>query len=389
MSGRTGIVLSGWAPAMTLMSGAMLGFMERGIEFDVISTTGVGALIGLLSLAPKNRTPKQALEELPNMYVSDLLYSALPINFKVFHKFGPFSKPMHELRNRIPKIKLDPKASSPVGRLLNDWVDLAFCAMTPSTFELKSTGLMSPSPEVEDLVDFARLPGASSKFYLSAFDLNKKRLQIFDRATTDLDVYHAAQAVPVLFAPQRLRNGDLFTTGATHDPTGLQAIWLNHKHDLDRVVMLDPMSPAIWRVPTDIHDAFQLMLMNPIMAQQTIMAALYARTDQIAERLRGQGRAVKLPALYRVPFAIDPKYYPKMLKWTHSNAITLEQVGHQAAIDFVTAMSGDQQAFEDKYRYYRHVEKNDRLTRFSRLFEPMFEIGSRGAAASEGQVQDG
>ena len=182
MNGRIGIVLSGWAPAMTLMSGAMLGFMEKGVKFDVISTTGVGALIGLLSLVPKNGDPKQALEELPNHVCLGLLYSVLPINFKVFHKFGPFSKPMYDLRNRIPKIKLDPKASSPLSRLLNDWVDLAFCAMTPSTFELKSKGLMSPSPEIENLVNFPKLKDAKSKFYLNAFNLDKRTLEIFDNA---------------------------------------------------------------------------------------------------------------------------------------------------------------------------------------------------------------
>ena len=40
---RIGLVLSGWAPAMTLMSGAMLGFMEKGVEFEVISASGTGA----------------------------------------------------------------------------------------------------------------------------------------------------------------------------------------------------------------------------------------------------------------------------------------------------------------------------------------------------------
>ena len=286
MNGRIGIVLSGWGPAMTLMSGAMLGFMEKGVQFDVISTTGVGALIGLLSLAPKTGDPKQALEELPNMFVSDLLYSVLPINFKVFHKFGPFSKPMHDLRNRIPKIKLDPRASSPVGRLLNDWVDLAFCAMTPSTFELKSKGLMSPSPEIEDLVDFGKLKDAKSRFYVNAFNLDERILEIFDNTSTTVDAYHAAEAMPVLFAPQRLSSGDLCTTGATHDPTGLQAIWLKHKDDLEAVVMLDPMSRAIWRSPVNIHDAFQLMLMNPIIAQQLLVSAFYAWADHTSEQLR-------------------------------------------------------------------------------------------------------
>ncbi len=159
VNGRIGIVLGGWAPAMTLMSGAMLGFIDAGVEFEVISTAGVGALIGLLSLAPKRGAPKEALAELPNRFVSDILYAALPINFKLFHKFGPFAKPMHDLRNRVPRIKLDPKAASPFGRLLNDWVDLAFCAMTPSTFEPKSAGLMSPSPGNRRSRRFHRVEG--------------------------------------------------------------------------------------------------------------------------------------------------------------------------------------------------------------------------------------
>ena len=46
---RIGIVLSGYAPAMTLMSGAMLGFMDKGIEFDAISTSGFGMTIDIIN----------------------------------------------------------------------------------------------------------------------------------------------------------------------------------------------------------------------------------------------------------------------------------------------------------------------------------------------------
>ncbi len=380
MTRKIGLVLSGWAPAMTLMSGAMLGFIEKGVEFEVISTAGVGALIGLLALAPKSGDRVAALKELPNLFVSDLIYSFLPINFKVFHKLGPFSRPMAELRRRIPKFPLDPKDRNHVGRLVNDWVDLMFCAMTPSTFELKSQGLMSPGPEIEGLVDFDKLKQASTKFYVNAFDLNKKTLEIFDNNSTDVDVYNAAQALAVLFPPPRMRGGDLMTTGATHDPTGLQAIWLNQQSQLDMVVMLDPLSRAIWRASTNIHDAFQLMLMNPIAALQVIIAALYARTDHAAEQQRGEGNKVDLPPLYRVPLPVPEKYYPAMLKWSHSNAVTLEKIGYDAAVAFADAMKNERE-FEQKYRYYNEVEKNDRLQRFSRLFAPMFERGAATALA--------
>ncbi len=374
MNGRIGIVLSGWAPALTLMSGAMLGFSDAGIKFDVISTAGVGALIGLLSLAPKHGTPEQALAELPNLFVSDILYAALPVNFKLFHKFGPFAKPMHDLRNRIPRIKLDPKAASPLGRLLNDWVDLAFCAMTPSTFEPKSAGLMSPGPEIDELVDFAALKAAAPRFYLNAFNLDERTLEIFDNHTTSADAYRAAEALPLLFAPQRMPSGDLYTTGATHDPTGLQTIWLKHRDSLDAIIMLDPMARAIWREPTNIYDAFQLMLMNPIIALQVLISTLYAKTDRLAETVRRERPQVRLPKLYYVPFDIDRSYYPRMLSWSHANAVVLEKIGRDAAIAFAAAsQAGNQQAFEDRYRYINFVERQPRLNDFARPFARLFD----------------
>ena len=88
---RIGLVLSGYAPAMTLASGAMLGFKEKGIEFDVISTSGPGALIALLALAPADNNPTRALEELPNLYMSDLTYATLPVSLRLGAKNSPLA----------------------------------------------------------------------------------------------------------------------------------------------------------------------------------------------------------------------------------------------------------------------------------------------------------
>jgi len=364
---RIGLVLSGWAPAMTLMSGAMLGFIEKGITFDVISTSGVGTLIGLLALSPKGGSAKEALQELPNLFVSDFLYRLLPVNFKLFFRFGPFGEPMYRLRQKMPKLPCGPQDSSFFTRFVNDWIDLVFCAMTPTTFTLKSPGLMCHCPHIDDLVDFTNLRRSPSRFYLNAFDLNQKRLEIFDNEKVTTDAYHAAEALPFLFAPQRVGAGNLFTTGATHDPTGLQAIWLHEKRNLDIVVALDPLSPAIWREPTSIHDAFQLMVMNPILALEELLFAFYARTDQVAESL-GKPEA-RLPRLYRLPFAIDRRYYPEMLKWNHSNAIELQRVGREAAIKFADDLqAGVDEGFEQEYRFYRWVEKQQRIRNLMRLF---------------------
>src|SRR5579884_1960528 len=167
---RIGLVLSGIPPAMTLLSGAMLGFMEKGVQFDAISTSGVGALIALLALAPKGKTPKQALEELPNLYVSDAVYSVLPVNFKLLSRNSDFTGPIYELTKNLPRFTIPPRDPSPLKRLYNDWLDLACAALTPS-FEFGTAALLSHNPRIAEMIDFTKLAAAGTRFYLSAFDL--------------------------------------------------------------------------------------------------------------------------------------------------------------------------------------------------------------------------
>src|SRR5262249_50016108 len=49
------LVLGGGAPNLTLMAGAVAALDDAGVEFDVVSTSGAGMLIGLLYAAPKGR----------------------------------------------------------------------------------------------------------------------------------------------------------------------------------------------------------------------------------------------------------------------------------------------------------------------------------------------
>jgi predicted acylesterase/phospholipase RssA len=180
---RLGIVLSGTAPAMTLMSGAMLAFAKHNVTFDVISTTGVGALIGMLYLAPKNgKTPEEALRELPNLFVSDWLYRLVPMNFKVFHKYGPFAERFYQLRKSLPKFPLAPDDPNPVKRFMNDWMELWATALTPRSYQSSTKGLMSHVPLIDDLVEFPKLKAMQpqTRFYVNAFSLYSKRLRFFD-----------------------------------------------------------------------------------------------------------------------------------------------------------------------------------------------------------------
>lgn len=134
--------------------------------------------------------------------------------------------------------------------------------------------------------------------------------------------------------------GDSFFSGLSHDATGLQAIWLKEKHNLDMVLAFDPIIDAVWREPTDIGDAFQLMLTNPIAALKIFTLGLYAHLDRA---LGG------LPPLYRISVPLGDYPRTEILKWTHSNAVALQKIGRCAATDFADVLlSGDKGALEQR-----------------------------------------
>ena len=90
------LVLGGGAPNLTLMSGAVAALDDAGVEFDIVSTSGAGMLVGLLYAAPKGGDIKRdraaALKNTVNMGVHDAIYRFFPVNFKVFHKPGTLAQ---------------------------------------------------------------------------------------------------------------------------------------------------------------------------------------------------------------------------------------------------------------------------------------------------------
>ncbi|WP_182076011.1 patatin-like phospholipase family protein [Deefgea sp. CFH1-16] len=74
---KTALIISGGAPNATLVAGALEAFHELGLQFDVISTAGAGALLGLMYLAPKNGDPVKTLRGLQEMGIADFFYTAL------------------------------------------------------------------------------------------------------------------------------------------------------------------------------------------------------------------------------------------------------------------------------------------------------------------------
>jgi hypothetical protein len=175
----------------------------------------------------------------------------------------------------------------------------------------------------------------------------------------------------MLFEPVQIP-GDLLITGATRDPTALQAIWI-HERALDRVLVLDPIADAAWRMPRGAYDAFQLMLMNPIAALQELMLGWYAIA---AQGLKGAGG--QLPELQRIPLLdkIADKDYPTIWQWTHDNAMKLQQIGLEAARPVARLVARDdfEALAEFNYSAFLNTAASQARTRqFLRTFAPLRE----------------
>src|SRR5215467_1383799 len=90
------LVLSAGAPHSPLAAGALYALQEHMVEgagrhFDVIMTSGGGALIGLLFVAPTQGDPRGALRDIVNWGVADPIYRLFPLGYKTFFKPGPFT----------------------------------------------------------------------------------------------------------------------------------------------------------------------------------------------------------------------------------------------------------------------------------------------------------
>jgi len=101
------VVMSGGAPVSPLMAGFLHSLYTKGKTFKKFHTSGAGALMALLFIAPpEGATPGDALEDWAKQGVADEIYKMFPVNYKLFRKPGPFSPMFQRLAERY---KVAPK----------------------------------------------------------------------------------------------------------------------------------------------------------------------------------------------------------------------------------------------------------------------------------------
>jgi len=375
-----GVLVSGGAPNLHLAAGALCAFYEHRVSFDLIGAAGAGALPGLLYSVPKNRDPVAALKSTIYMNVHDLIYALVPDNFKVFFKRGPLTEPFWRLGRLLPRFSLTPadRDHSSLRRLYNDWVDLMVAALTPTTLWYGSPSVCTRVGVIDDVVDWERLHAYSKEFYLNTFDLGTLELKVFDKTNLTPESFYAALAMPWLYEPTIVGNR-VYTEGAAHDPSGLEALWnalgiggqgvLGAQPKVEMLIALDTVVTDVWLDPANIQEALELAVMDPIVCLTEYVLALYSRLEFFLAQT-----GVKVPKIYYVPFPIPAKDASRILDWSYSNAVSLWEIGHEAADKFCTVLQYGNQNDLEAYRYYRVRRNRPLVGDFLKLFDDLLPV---------------
>jgi len=329
---RTALVLGGGAPNMALMAGAIAAFAERGVTFDVVSTSGAGSLAGLLWLAPKGLPALEALRSVTTMSVTDQIHQYLPVNFKVFQKPGLLADFWRGMLTGNPLFSVVPREyqKSPLYALYADLMALCAAAWCPSGLDWNSWGLCAPLPFIEHIIDFNKIKRINPYFYLNAYNISKEKIVDFTKETISPDHFRAALAFPFIYGPHRL-DGDLYYEGAVVDCLNFKD--LTEKHTgLETIVVVDVLgTDALIRKPRNIYDSWILSMIIPLVKTAEDNLELFAlKYNKGWERSRGAKADI-----LKIVFDIPDEHLVEVLDWTTSNATRLFDIGYQSGLTFI------------------------------------------------------
>ena len=336
----TGLLLGGGAPTLTLESGALAALAENKVHFDVISTAGAGMLIGLLYAAPRGMSARQALENTREMGVHDSIYEHFPVNFKVFHKPGQAAHVYRRWLQSLPRLM---PGQDMISRFWADWMALMLATWCPSDLSGKSLGMCDHAPWIDEVVDFAKLKSFPGEFYMNAYNITDRKMELFSKEEITPDHFRAALAFPLIYAPFKV-NGKTYIEGSALDTLCFEGLLryrdaqlkaerenrARHKKlarqvPLRYVVIFDVLSSEkIIREPISLYDAWVQSIMIPLVE---------IAKDDIKLFESNYNKDWKLE-LMRIEFDIPERHWPKVLDWSYSNLSTLYDIGYEAGQKF-------------------------------------------------------
>ncbi|MFK7761728.1 MAG: patatin-like phospholipase family protein [Roseobacter sp.] len=319
-----GLVLGGGAPNLPLMSGALLALDDAGIEFDVVSTTGAGMLIGLMYAAPRNGTRKEVLQATREMGVHDTIYNMFPVNFKIFHKSGPMAEAYTKFHQTwLAAMPRENEAQ----RFMSDMAQFWTATFCPSDFNVKQNGLCQPPPWIDLVVDFDKLKEFDGEFLMSAYCIEDEKEVSFAKEEITADHFKAALAMPLIYSPYKM-DGKTYLEGSAFDTLAFSPGEVMSKNLVDTVIYFDILGQRkLIAEPENLYDAWVHSIINPL--------TRIAEMD--SEKYETHGSHLEDVNVLRMPFRdnISAEQWPKVLDWSYSNMSTLFDIGYKTGEQFV------------------------------------------------------
>ncbi|MET0266282.1 MAG: patatin-like phospholipase family protein [Duganella sp.] len=330
---KTGLVLGGGAPNSPLIAGALAAFLDQEAEFDVISASGAGVLMGLLYAAPLEGRPRDALKRWADAGVSDTIYKMMPVNYKIFHKPGKEADAFRGvLGGGAP---LFPGIASVLGggAPWTDWTQLMMSTMSPSNLSPKSLGLCAHAPFLEDTIDFSAIAGMRPAFYINAYNLNQHRMRIWNKHEIGAPQVRAALSFPFLYPPTEI-DGEDYIEGAALETLNFDPfIEGKGEHaDTDTLVVLDILGDErLLRKPRHLYDAWVGSIIAPLVKVSQNQLRLF-ELEHDTDRRTGASRqrVLKLDLMAAVP----DEHVQYAMDWSSSNMQLLFDIGYKAATRF-------------------------------------------------------
>ncbi len=334
-NGKTALVLGGGAPNSTLIAGALTAFLDQGIEFDVISASGAGVLMGLLYAAPKGASPRQALARWAEVGVADSIYKMFPVNTKIFHKPGKeaftYRGAMNPPRGAHPFLEAITNQFAGASDAWSDWMHLMISTLSPSDLSSKSLGLCAHVPFIEQAIDFTAIRDIKPEFYINAYNTNKSHMQIWGKREIEPVHVRAALSFPFLYPPTEI-DGDDYIEGAALDTLNLDPFKTAQHDDVDTLVILDILGEdRLIRKPRHLYDAWVRSVITPLVKiskSELRLFELEHNTD--AATGKPKRRLLKLNLMDGIP----DDHWPEVLDWSSSNMQLLFDVGYKAGVAF-------------------------------------------------------
>lgn len=324
------LVIGGGAPNATFMAGVLHRLIEKDElkNFETITSSGAGALVALVALAPKGMSALDALENLTNSGVSDEIYQLFPVNYKVFQKPGTAADWFRNAIAATPfgRYVMDQQGKSDAFCLWSDLIQFGWAAMTPTAPDwLIAPGMCAPTPWVTELVDFEKVNGLKQQFEMVAYNVTDKKLNWFHNRNNEItvDAFHSAMAFPFLYPPHQYQ-GDWFIEGAAVSDVPYEGLF--NIPSIKDVVILDVLGyRALIDKPDTLWDGFTQLIIDTIVAN--------AQASYRAFMLKNELRKVKGERTLNV-YRVDARkaaHSPDALTWKRSNLKAQFEYGRVAA----------------------------------------------------------